>query len=100
MPSLHKIARLTRANALRARPRRRAIPSDEGERANSALAPKVLDRQSTAGQPSRKWIAKFTYVRTAKGSLYVAAVIDLFSRSVVGWLMKAEMNAHLSRTPC
>jgi putative transposase len=41
----------------------------------------------------RKWIADFTYVRTAEGWLYVAAVIDLFSRRVVGWSRKAEMSA-------
>ena len=60
-----------------------------------AIAPNVLDRQFTADQPNRKWIADFTYVWTAEGWLYVAAVIDLFSRRVVGWSMKAEMNAQL-----
>jgi putative transposase len=92
---LHKIERLMRANALRARPRRRALPRDEGERATSSVALNVLDRQFTADQPNRKWIADFTYVWTAEGWLYVAAVIDLFSRRVVGWSMKAEMNAQL-----
>jgi len=92
---LHKIERLMRVNALRARPRRRALPKDDGERATSAIAPNVLDRQFTAEQPNRKWIADFTYVWTAEGWLYVAAVIDLFSRRVVGWSMKAEMNAQL-----
>ena len=92
---LHKIERLMRAQALRARPRRRALPKDDGERSASAIAPNVLDRQFTADQPNRKWIADFTYVWTAEGWLYVAAVIDLFSRRVVGWSMKAEMNAQL-----
>src|SRR5450432_4357468 len=92
---LHKIERLMRAQALRARPRRRALPRDDGERSASAIAPNVLDRQFTAGQPNRKWIADFTYIWTAEGWLYVAAVIDLFSRRVVGWSMKAEMNAQL-----
>jgi putative transposase len=45
--------------------------------------------------PNRKWIADFTYVWTAQGWLYVAAVIDLFSRRVVGWSMSAEMTAQL-----
>ena len=92
---LHKIERLMRANALRARPRRRALPKDDGKRSTPAIAPNVLDRQFTADQPNRKWIADFTYVWTAEGWLYVAAVIDLFSRRVVGWSMKAEMNAQL-----
>jgi putative transposase len=92
---LHRIERLMRANALRARPRRRALPRDDGLRMTTALAPNVLDRQFTADQPNRKWIADFTYIWTAEGWLYVAAVIDLFSRRVVGWSMKAEMNAQL-----
>ena len=45
--------------------------------------------------PNRKWIADFTYIRTAEGWLYVAAVIDLFSRRVVGWSMSATMIAQL-----
>ena len=92
---LHKIERLMRANALRARPRRRGLPKDEGERSNLSVAPNALDRRFTADQPNRKWIADFTYVWTAEGWLYVAAVIDLFSRRVVGWSMKAEMTAQL-----
>ncbi len=92
---MHKIERLMRAQALRARPRRRALLKDDGERSASAIAPNVLDRQFTADQPNRKWIADFTYVWTAEGWLYVAAVVDLFSRRVVGWSMKAEMSAQL-----
>ena len=61
----------------------------------SAISPNGLDRQFTADHPNRKWIADFTYVWTADGWLYVAAVIDLFSRRVVGWSMKAEMSAQL-----
>ena len=91
---LHKIERLMRAEALRARPRRRGLPKDEGERLVSP-ASNVLDRQFTAERPNQKWIADFTYIWTAEGWLYVAAVIDLFSRRVVGWSMKAEMNAQL-----
>jgi putative transposase len=48
-----------------------------------------------APAPNRKWIADFTYVWTAEGWLYVAAVVDLFSRRVVGWSMSAAMTAQL-----
>ena len=71
------------------------LPKDEGRALTVAIAPNTLDRQFTADQPNRKWIADFTYVWTAEGWLYVAAVIDLFSRRVVGWSMKAEMTAQL-----
>ena len=46
--------------------------------------------QFEAAAPNQKWIADFTYVWTAEGWLYVAAVIDLFSRRVVGWSMRAR----------
>jgi putative transposase len=92
---LHKIERLMRSQALRARPRRRGLPKDEGIRRAAVIAPNLLDRQFTAERANQKWIADFTYVWTAEGWLYVAAVIDLFSRRVVGWSMKAEMTAGL-----
>ena len=92
---LHKIQRLMRIQALRARPRRRRLPPDLGERQATAVAPNVLDRSFEAPAPNRKWIADFTYVWTAEGWLYVAAVVDLFSRRVVGWSMSAAMTAQL-----
>jgi len=91
---LHRVERLMQAQALWARPRRRKLPKDEGQRL-AVAAPNVLDRAFHADRPNQKWIADFTYVWTAEGWLYVAAVIDLFSRRVVGWSMKAEMTAQL-----
>ncbi|MGY4327242.1 transposase InsO family protein [Bradyrhizobium sp. LB7.2] len=55
----------------------------------------MLDRSFEAPAPNRKWIADFTYVWTAEGWLYVAAVVDLFSRRVVGWSMSTAMTAQL-----
>lgn len=88
---LHRVERLMQAQGLRARPRRRGLPKDQGER--SILAGNVLDRQFTADRPNQKWVADFTYIWTAEGWLYVAAVIDLFSRRVVGWSMSDTMIA-------
>ncbi|MGH7743172.1 MAG: IS3 family transposase, partial [Candidatus Eiseniibacteriota bacterium] len=48
-----------------------------------------------ADAPNRRWVADFTYVWTAEGWLYVAAVLDLYSRRVVGWAMSAEMTSEL-----
>ena len=92
---LHRIERLMRLQALKARPRRRRLPPDPGDRVAGSIAPNVLDRGFEASEPNRKWIADFTYVWTAEGWLYVAAVIDLFSRRVVGWSMNAAMTAQL-----
>ncbi|CAM3276084.1 hypothetical protein ASTA108788_12355 [Asticcacaulis taihuensis] len=78
---------------LKARPRRRGLPKDAGER--STAAPNVLDRQFAADKPNQKWVADFTYIWTAEGWLYFAAVIDLFSRRVIGWSMSTNMTAQL-----
>jgi putative transposase len=92
---LHQIERLMRLQALRARPRRRRLPKDEADRQLAVVASNILDRQFEAERPNQKWIADFTYIWTAEGWLYVSAVIDLFSRRVVGWSMSASMTAQL-----
>jgi putative transposase len=90
---LHRIERLMRQNALRARPKRRGKPKDDGER--SVIANNILDRDFGADRPNQKWLADFTYIWTAEGWLYVSVVLDLFSRRVVGWSMKADRDASL-----
>ena len=81
------------AQALRARPRRRGLPKDSGQR--GAIADNVLDRQFQADAPNQKWVANFTYIWTAEGWLYVAVVLDLFSRRIVGWSMQSSMTSQL-----
>jgi putative transposase len=92
---LHRIERLMRLQALRARPRRRRLPPDTGERSLGAIPANALDRRFEAPVPNRKWAADFTYIWTAEGWLYVAVIVDLFSRRVVGWSMSAAMTAQL-----
>ena len=92
---LHRIERLMRAQTLRARPRRRGLPVDRGDRSHGAIAPNLLDRQFQATAPNQKWVADFTYLWTAEGWLYVAVVLDLYSRRVVGWSMQTQMTAQL-----
>ena len=92
---LHLIERLMQRQGLRARPRRRRMPAATGPQGPSAVSPNVLNRQFDAPAPNRKWVAAFTYLWTAEGWLYVAAVVDLFSRRVVGWSMQATMTTQL-----
>lgn len=92
---LHRVERLMRIQGLRARSRRRGLPIDQGERPRGAIAPNLLDRQFQATAPNQKWVADFTYLWTAEGWLYVAAVLDLYSRRVVGWSMQSQMTAQL-----
>lgn len=89
------IERLMRLNALKARPRRRRSPADAGWRPSTGLADNLLDRPFQAPAPNRKWVADFTYVWTAEEWLYVAVVLDRYSRRIVGWSMIAEMTAQL-----
>ena len=90
---LHRVERIMRQHGLRARPRRRGLPKDVGLR--TAASDNLLDRTFEAPAPNQKWVADFTYNWTAERWLYVAAVVDLFARRVVGWTMKAEMTAQL-----
>ncbi|WP_157699474.1 IS3 family transposase [Pseudorhodoplanes sinuspersici] len=92
---LHRVERLMQQQALRARPRRRRLPKDNGDRQIAVAPSNLLDRQFAAERPNQKWVADFTYIWTAEGWLYVSAVIDLFSRRVVGWSMSAGMTAQL-----
>lgn len=91
--SENRAARLMKTAGLRARPASRRLPFDTGER--SIIAPNVLDRQFEATAPNQKWVADFTYIWTGEGWLYVAVVLDLFSRLIVGWSMQSRMTAEL-----
>ena len=76
------------------------IPGGSGRRVpgrgpTNAVVPNMLNRTFTASAANRKWVADFTDHWTAKAWLYVAAVVDLFSRRVVGWSMSATMTAQL-----
>jgi len=91
---LHRIERLMRVHGLRVRPRRRGLCKGDGLR--SVIVDNILDRQFTAEAPNQRLIADFTYIGTAEGWLYVAVVIVLFSRHVVGWSMSDTMTAQLA----
>lgn len=91
--SRKRVARLMRSSELRARARRLRPPTDSGMRPEHCIAPNVLDRQFEAAGPNQKWVADFTYIRTGEGWLYLAVVLDLFSRRAVGWSMSAQMTA-------
>lgn len=73
---------------LRARPRCRGLPKDTSTRA--AVSDNILDRAFEASAQNQNLVADFTYIWTAEGWFYAAAVVDLFSRRVIGLAMKAE----------
>jgi putative transposase len=93
--SVNRVARLMAAAGLVARRKRRRRPGDSAENTQHTIAPNLLQRQFEADAPNRRWLADFTYIWTAEGWLYLAVVLDLFSRRVVGWSMKSEMTSQL-----
>lgn len=59
------------------------------------VAPNLLDREFTATQMNQKWVGDITYLYTSEGWLYLAVIIDLYSRTVIGWSMDSRMTADL-----
>lgn len=93
--SLNTVAKVMRACGIRAKGRKRFVPRTTDAAHASPVAANVLARDFAAGRPGEKWAADVTYVPTAEGWLYVAAVLDLCSRRVVGWAMADHMETSL-----
>jgi transposase InsO family protein len=90
-----RIERLMRRYGIRAimaRPRRVRTTDS---RHDLPIAPNLIARDFTAAAPNRVWLADITYIPTAEGWLYLAAVMDLFSRKIVGWAMRDHMRVEL-----
>jgi putative transposase len=93
----HRIARLMRQLDLRVKARR---PYKRTTRAHPGqpVATNLLQRDFTASQPNQKWAVDITYIATQQGWLYLAVVMDLFSRTIVGWSMDVRMQTDLVAT--
>jgi putative transposase len=94
--SKERVARLMREMELVAKPRRNK-PLGTKRRNGSPIAPNRLGRDFTATSPNSKWVSDTTYVWTAEGWLYVAVILDLFSRLLVGWAMSQSNDEQLVR---
>jgi transposase InsO family protein len=92
---VNRVARLMRHNGIQGRYKRRVPRTTDSNHAHS-IAPNLLDRQFTVAAPNRVWLADITYVPTAEGWLYLAVVLDLFARRVVGWAMSETMPQQLT----
>ena len=91
----NRIARLMRANVLRAKAARRYKATTNSAH-NLPVAPNLLDQDFSAKRPNQKWVADITYLATDEGWLYLAVVLDLYARKVVGWAMSERMTARLT----
>jgi transposase InsO family protein len=92
---VNRVARLMRHNGIQGRHKRRAPRTTDSNHSHS-IAPNLLDRQFTTAAPNQVWLADITYVPTAEGWLYLAVVLDLFARRVVGWAMSETMPQELT----
>ena len=90
----HRVRTLMRVNGLRPVWRRKFVHTTHSKH-TMAVSPNVLNRQFEQALPNRVWVADITYIRTRSGWLYLAAVLDLHSRKIVGWAMAAAMPAAL-----
>ena len=91
--SVHRVAKIMRQNKLKAQIgyKRKYIKSGKPSR----IAQNVLERDFAPSAPNTAWVSDITYVRTYEGFLYLATVIDLFSRRVVGWSMDKNIDKEL-----
>jgi len=85
---------MMRAEGLRAKGARKFKATTDSRHARP-VAQNVLDRDFTATAPNQKWVGDITYIWTEEGWLYLAVVIDLFSRMVVGWSLQDRMTSEL-----
>ncbi len=90
----HRIARLRRAHGIEAI-RMKRFRASRGARNSDPACDNILDRQFTVDQSDRTWVTDTTFIPTRQGWLYLATVMDLYSRKVVGWAMGKSNNSQL-----
>jgi transposase InsO family protein len=90
-----RVQRLMQKHGIQARGKRRFRVVTTDSKHNLPIAPNVLDRKFIVAAPNQAWVGDFTYIATAEGWLFLAVVIDLFSRKVVGWSMRPDMQRDL-----
>lgn len=91
----HRVARLRRAHGIEAKRLRRFRSAYAGRHAEPP-APNLLNRDFRAPRPDRLWVGDITFVPTREGWLYLAVLLDLYSRQVVGWAMGERINQPLA----
>ena len=93
-----RIARLMQVHDIVGKAPKRKRPLTTHRIDGALVAPNLLAQDFTASRPNEKWLADITYIDTVEGWLYLALVMDLFARPIVGWSMAAHMQAMLVAT--
>jgi len=90
-----RVGRLMRQNAISViRTRKHKVTTDSNHKFN--IAPNLLDRDFTTDKPNQKWVVDISYIWTREGWLYLAAVLDLHSRRIIGWSVSNRMKKDLA----
>ena len=93
--SENRIARLMRLRGLRAKQSKRFKTTTKRNKAHP-VAPNLLKRDFVADRPNQKWLSDISYIPTQEGWLYLAAILDLYTRGIVGWAMSDRMTSDLT----
>lgn len=93
--SENRVARLMRQHELRAQVRARFVPCTTDSDHDQPIAPNLLAQRAVPQGPNEVWLQDITYVPTAQGWLYLALVLDLWSRKIVGWAMAEHLRSEL-----
>ena len=91
-----RVERLMRQHGIRATASRRFRPVTTNSRHGLPVAPNLLEQRFSASAPNQVWLADITYVPTGEGWLYLATVLDLATRKVVGWAMRDHLRSELA----
>jgi putative transposase len=94
----HRVARLMRREGISPQKRHKWHPMTTQRQPGVIPAPNRLNQDFSATATNQKWVSDFTYIDTAEGWLYLATILDLFSRRVVGWAMAERMDTALVET--
>lgn len=90
-----RVARLMRLHKITGQKRQKRRPVTTQRDPGAIPAPNLLNQEFCASAPNQKWVSDITYIETVEGWLYLASILDLFSRRVVGWAMADHMEASL-----
>jgi putative transposase len=93
-----RVSRLMREAGLKGQQRKRYNPYSTDSNHGFSIAPNILGNYGPVSGPDEVWVADITYIRVAEGWVYLAAVLDLYSRKIVGWSMSSRIDAELTRT--
>jgi putative transposase len=93
--SENTVAKLMREQGIAGKSKRKFVPKTTDSSHDQPVAVNRLDRQFTAELPNQKWVTDITYIPTEEGWLYLAGVMDLCSRRIVGWAMEEHMRVEL-----